>query len=175
MRRSLKRERSKFTARWAVWRACCAFDEGTLLEAEACLKRGEGTVPFSSFESPHPSFPGLRFFPEKSYPAIQRARIYGKIDWRFGGKLCADARASLYWRMMLRETGCRWKLCLWAAVLVRACPWLRPGVKSCAGHSTVGIRLPKNIPLRIAARAGRCAETIKRARKPSLALFWSTA
>ncbi len=106
--------------------------------------------------------PGLRFFPKKSYPAIQRARIYGKTDWRFGGKLCAGARASLYWRMILRETGCRWKLCLWAAVLVRACPWLRPGVKSCAGHSTVGIRLPKNISLRIAARAGRCAEKIKR-------------
>ena len=78
----------------------------------AVSKEEKGSVPSPLLESPHPSCPGLRFFPEKSYPAIQRVRIYGKTDWRFGGKLRAGTRASLYRRMMLWGTGCRWKLCL---------------------------------------------------------------
>ena len=139
MRRSLKRKRNKFTARWAVWRACCAFDEGTLLEAEACLKRGEGTVPFSSFGISSSLLPRPTLFSRKKLPGHPEG---------------ADLREN---RLAFRgKAACR-----------HPCEPLP--ANDALGN---GVQM-EIVPL--SRRAGACpsrdAETLERAREPSLALF----
>ena len=139
MRRSLKRKRNKFTARWAVWRACCAFDEGTLLEAEACLKRGVGMVPFSAFGISSSLLPRPTLFSRKKLPGHPEG---------------ADLREN---RLAFRgKAACR-----------HPCEPLP--ANDALGN---GVQM-EIVPL--SRRAGACpsrdAETLERAREPSLALF----